>query len=114
MSNWLSCGWRWSAAGPSGLAAAQQLTRAGHDVAVLERADRTGGLLRYGIPEFKMEKRYLQRRLDQMRAEGTEFSHRSQRRAWTSAAFVAAGVPYDAIVLAGGSTAPRDLPVPGR
>src|SRR5205823_9536358 len=59
--------------GPSGLAAAQQLTRAGHDVVVFERADRIGGLLRYGIPEFKMEKRHLQRRIDQMTAEGTEF-----------------------------------------
>ena len=59
--------------GPAGLAAAQQLTRAGHDVVVLERADRIGGLLRYGIPEFKMEKRHLDRRLAQMRAEGTEF-----------------------------------------
>ena len=59
--------------GPAGLAAAQQLTRAGHDVVVLERADRIGGLLRYGIPEFKMEKRHLDRRLAQMEAEGTEF-----------------------------------------
>ena len=59
--------------GPAGLAAAQQLTRAGHKVTVFERADRIGGLLRYGIPEFKMEKRHLDRRLDQMRAEGTEF-----------------------------------------
>src|SRR5690606_4967599 len=59
--------------GPAGLAAAQQLTRAGHTVAVYERADRAGGLLRYGIPEFKMEKRHLDRRLDQMRAEGTIF-----------------------------------------
>ena len=64
--------------GPAGLAAAQQLTRAGHDVVVLERADRIGGLLRYGIPEFKMEKRHLDRRLEQMEAEGTEF--RTQRR----------------------------------
>src|SRR3954468_14829629 len=59
--------------GPAGLAAAQQLTRAGHDVVVFERDDRIGGLLRYGIPEFKMEKRHVERRLDQMRAEGTEF-----------------------------------------
>ena len=59
--------------GPAGLAAAQQLTRAGHDVVVLERADRIGGLLRYGIPEFKMEKRHIDRRIEQMEAEGTEF-----------------------------------------
>ena len=98
--------------GPAGLAAAQQLTRAGHDVVVYERADRIGGLLRYGIPEFKMEKRHLDRRVAQMRAEGTEFK--------TS---VNVGVDitademrerYDAVVLAGGATAWRDLPVPGR
>src|SRR5580692_4973821 len=59
--------------GPAGLAAAQQLTRAGHEVTVFERDDAPGGLLRYGIPEFKMEKRHLERRLEQMRAEGTEF-----------------------------------------
>src|SRR6478609_7908948 len=59
--------------GPAGLAAAQQLTRAGHDVVVFERSDRIGGLLRYGIPEFKMEKRHLERRLEQMQAEGTQF-----------------------------------------
>ncbi|MFM8712376.1 MAG: FAD-dependent oxidoreductase, partial [Actinomycetota bacterium] len=59
--------------GPAGLAAAQQLTRAGHDVIVLERADRIGGLLRYGIPEFKMEKQHIERRVEQMKAEGTEF-----------------------------------------
>jgi glutamate synthase (NADPH/NADH) small chain len=98
--------------GPSGLAAAQQLTRGGHDVVVFERADRIGGLLRYGIPEFKMEKRHLDRRLDQMRAEGTEF------RAATN---VGVDVPaatlrdeFDAVVLAGGATAWRDLPIPGR
>jgi glutamate synthase (NADPH/NADH) small chain len=97
--------------GPSGLAAAQQLTRAGHDVVVYERADRLGGLLRYGIPEFKMEKRFLERRLDQMRAEGTAFR---------TDANVGDNVPvselheYDAVVLAGGSTVARDLPVPGR
>ena len=98
--------------GPAGLAAAQQLTRAGHTVVVFERADRPGGLLRYGIPEFKMEKSVLDRRLAQMQAEGTIFrssvnigedltSHQLRQR-------------YDAIVLAIGSTVPRDLPVPGR
>src|SRR3984893_18268650 len=98
-------------AGPSGLAAAPQLTRAGHAVVVDERADRIGGLLRYGIPEFKMEKRYLERRLDQMRAEGTTFRTNAN---------VGDNVPvselreYDAIVLAGGATVARDLPVPGR
>ena len=98
--------------GPAGLAAAQQLTRAGHTVVVFERADRIGGLMRYGIPEFKMEKRVLDRRLDQMRAEGTEFQ-----------AGVNVGVDitvdelqsrFDAIVLAVGSTIARDLPIPGR
>jgi glutamate synthase (NADPH) small chain len=99
--------------GPAGLAAAQQLTRAGHTVAVYERADRIGGLLRYGIPEFKMEKGVLDRRLDQMRREGTVFR-----------AGVDVGVGeltgtrlrdrYDAVVLAIGSTVGRDLPVPGR
>jgi glutamate synthase (NADPH/NADH) small chain len=97
--------------GPAGLAAAQQLTRAGHDVVVFERDDRVGGLLRYGIPEFKMEKRHLERRLDQMRAEGTEFR---------ASANVGVNVPvselqsFDATVLAGGATAARDLPIPGR
>jgi len=97
--------------GPSGLAAAQQLTRAGHDVVVFERADRIGGLLRYGIPEFKMEKKFLERRLAQMRAEGTEFRTNAN---------VGGNVPvedlraFDAVVLAGGSTAARDLPIPGR
>ena len=97
--------------GPAGLAAAQQLTRAGHDVVVFERDDRIGGLLRYGIPEFKMEKRFLDRRLEQMRAEGTEFRVN---------AHVGVNVPvaelreFDATVLAGGATAARDLPIPGR
>jgi len=98
--------------GPAGLAAAQQLTRAGHTVAVYERADRIGGLLRYGIPEFKMEKAVLDRRLDQMRREGTVF------RAGVD---VGAELPgdtllerYDAVMLAVGSTVGRDLPVPGR
>ncbi len=98
--------------GPAGLAAAQQLTRAGHTVAVYERADRIGGLLRYGIPEFKMEKAVLDRRLDQMRREGTVF------RAGVDVGAELTGdrlrERYDAVVLAVGSTVGRDLPVPGR
>jgi glutamate synthase (NADPH) small chain len=97
--------------GPSGLAAAQQLTRAGHDVVVYERADRIGGLLRYGIPEFKMEKRHLDRRIEQMKAEGTEFRTNANVGVNVSIDEVLA---YDAVVLAGGATAWRDLPVPGR
>ena len=97
--------------GPAGLAAAQQLTRAGHDVTVYERADRVGGLLRYGIPEFKMEKRHLDQRVAQMSEEGTQFRVNAD---------VGGNVPVeeirdcDAVVLAGGATAWRDLPVPGR
>jgi glutamate synthase (NADPH) small chain len=98
--------------GPAGLAAAQQLTRVGHDVVVFERADRIGGLLRYGIPEFKMEKHRLDRRLDQMRAEGTEFRAGVDVGADVTAEQLRA--EFDAIVLAGGATAWRDLPVPGR
>jgi len=98
--------------GPSGLAAAQQLTRAGHDVTVFERADRIGGLLRYGIPEFKMEKRHLDRRLMQMRAEGTEFRTECNVGGNVSVDELRQG--HDAIVLAGGATAWRDLPIPGR
>jgi glutamate synthase (NADPH/NADH) small chain len=129
--------------GPAGLAAAQQLTRAGHTVTVFERGERPGGLLRYGIPEFKMEKAVLDRRLAQMEAEGVTFV------CWTSVGgdpniVPAEGVPdapepgevravgaacapevrvvpaadvraeFDAVVLAGGATLPRDLPVPGR
>ena len=98
--------------GPAGLAAAQQLTRAGHDVVVFERADRIGGLLRYGIPEFKMEKRHLDRRLEQMQAEGTEF--RVNANVGVDVDVEACGDEFDAIVLAGGATAWRDLPIPGR
>jgi glutamate synthase (NADPH) small chain len=98
--------------GPAGLAAAQQLTRAGHDVVVYERADRPGGLLRYGIPEFKMEKKHLDRRLAQMRAEGTEFRTCVNIGVDVTADELRAS--YDAVVLAGGATAWRDLKVPGR
>ncbi|MCX2730364.1 glutamate synthase subunit beta [Saccharopolyspora sp. NFXS83] len=98
--------------GPSGLAAAQQLTRAGHDVVVYERADRIGGLLRYGIPEFKMEKRRLDRRLGQMRAEGTEF--RAGVNVGVDVTVEQLKADYDAVVLSGGATAARDLPITGR
>ncbi|GAB2447482.1 glutamate synthase subunit beta [Nocardioides hungaricus] len=98
--------------GPAGLAAAQQLTRAGHTVAVYERADKIGGLLRYGIPEFKMEKQYLDKRLEQMRREGTVF------RAGVDVGGELTGdrlrERYDAVVLAIGATAARDLPATGR
>jgi glutamate synthase (NADPH/NADH) small chain len=98
--------------GPAGLAAAQQLTRAGHDVVVLERADRVGGLLRYGIPAFKMEKRVLERRLQQMRDEGTRF--RTGVDVGVDVTVAELRQEYDAVVLAGGSTLGRDLPAPGR
>jgi glutamate synthase (NADPH/NADH) small chain len=98
--------------GPAGLAAAQQLTRAGHTVAVYERADRIGGLLRYGIPEFKMEKSVLDRRLAQMEAEGTRF--RPGVDVGGQLTGQALRERYDAVVLAVGATAWRDLPVPGR
>jgi glutamate synthase (NADPH/NADH) small chain len=98
--------------GPAGLAAADQLNRAGHLVTVFERADRVGGLLRYGIPEFKMEKRVLERRLAVMAAEGVIFRTNAN---------IGGNIPaeelrreFDAVVLAGGSTAPRDLRIPGR
>ena len=98
--------------GPAGLAAAQQLTRAGHTVAVFERADQPGGLLRYGIPEFKMEKAVLDRRIQQMKDEGTNF------RCGVEVGVDITGDElkerYDAVVLATGSTVGRDLPVPGR
>jgi glutamate synthase (NADPH) small chain len=114
--------------GPAGLAAAQQLTRAGHDVVVYERAERIGGLLRYGIPEFKMEKAVLDRRLAQMRREGKVFQTGASvgigggdgevpGAAAPDAVVVSAAAlraEFDAVVLAGGSTRPRDLEVPGR
>ena len=98
--------------GPAGLAAAQQLTRAGHAVTVFERDEAPGGLLRYGIPEFKLEKRHLDRRLDQMRAEGTEF--RCGVEAGTDVSAETLRGSFDAIVLCGGARVPRDLPMPGR
>jgi glutamate synthase (NADPH/NADH) small chain len=98
--------------GPAGLAAAQQLTRAGHEVVVLERSDRIGGLLRYGIPEFKMEKRHLDRRLEQMRDEGTEF--RTNAVVGGNVDIDVLRATHDAVVLACGATAWRDLDVPGR
>jgi glutamate synthase (NADPH/NADH) small chain len=110
--------------GPAGMAAAQQLARAGHDVTVFEKSDRVGGLLRYGIPDFKMEKSHIDLRVEQMRAEGVSFR---------TGVFVGKDFPdtvnnwsketvspeqlkqdFDAIVIAGGAEAPRDLPVPGR
>jgi glutamate synthase (NADPH/NADH) small chain len=98
--------------GPAGLAAAQQLTRAGHSVTVFERDDRIGGLLRYGIPEFKMEKRHIDRRLAQMEAEGTVFKAGVNVGVHLTADRLRAD--FDAVVLAGGATAWRDLPIPGR
>ena len=97
--------------GPAGLACAEQLARAGHAVTVYERADRIGGLLRYGIPDFKMEKRHLDRRLEQMEAEGVIFKPGIN---------IGVDVPaerlleeFDAVCLCGGSTQPRDLPIEG-
>src|SRR5208283_3664777 len=98
--------------GPSGLAAAQQLRRAGHSVTVYEKNDRIGGLLRYGIPNFKLEKHVIDRRIDQMKAEGVIFQ---------TNAHVGGNIPvellaeqYDAILLCGGAEHPRDLSIPGR
>jgi glutamate synthase (NADPH/NADH) small chain len=98
--------------GPAGLAAAQQLTRAGHTVAVYERADRIGGLLRYGIPEFKMEKRFLDRRIEQMSAEGTIF--RTGVDIGTDLTGEQLRERFDAVLLAVGATTWRDLPATGR
>jgi glutamate synthase (NADPH/NADH) small chain len=112
--------------GPAGLACAQQLARAGHAVVVFEKNDRIGGLLRYGIPDFKMEKSLIDRRIEQMRAEGVEFRTRA---CVGQAAALLKGVnneatdfvpaqqllaEFDAVVLSGGSEQPRDLPIPGR
>src|SRR5580765_3234698 len=98
--------------GPAGLAAADQLNRAGHWVTVFERADRIGGLMRYGIPEFKMEKRFLDRRLAVMQEEGVTF--RTNANVGVNVTVDELRRDFEAIVLAGGATAPRDLPVPGR
>jgi glutamate synthase (NADPH) small chain len=98
--------------GPAGLAAADQLNRAGHWVTVFERADRIGGLMRYGIPEFKMEKRFLDRRLAIMQAEGVTF--RTRANVGVDVSVDELRTSFEAIVLAGGATAPRDLAVPGR
>jgi glutamate synthase (NADPH/NADH) small chain len=110
--------------GPAGLAVAQQLARAGHDVTVFEKSDRIGGLLRYGIPDFKMEKSHIDRRIEQMQAEGVTF--RSGVRVGKldgakvndfsreSIAAERLTAEFDAVVLAGGAEVPRDLPVPGR
>ncbi|KQR25337.1 glutamate synthase subunit beta [Microbacterium sp. Leaf151] len=98
--------------GPAGLAAAQQLTRAGHTVAVFERDDRIGGLMRYGIPDFKMEKRHLELRLRQMQAEGTRF--RAGVEIGKDISWSDLRARYDAVVVATGATVPRDLAIPGR
>ncbi|MFJ7589400.1 glutamate synthase subunit beta [Streptomyces sp. NPDC097617] len=100
--------------GPAGLAAAQQLTRAGHRVTVHERADRIGGLLRYGIPEFKMEKAHLDRRIEQMRAEGTVFATGADVGGATGAGADEVRSDCDAVVVAIGAGERRELPVTGR
>ena len=98
--------------GPAGLAAAQQLGRAGHEVIVFEKSDRVGGLLRYGIPDFKMEKSHIDRRVTQMEAEGVQFRTSQNIGVDTPASVLLAD--FDAVVLSGGAELPRDLPVPGR
>ena len=102
--------------GPAGLAAAQQLARVGHDVVVFEKSDRLGGLLRYGIPDFKLEKSHIDRRIEQMEAEGVEFRV-NQEVGGSGTNAVPAGrllADFDALILAGGAELPRDLNVPGR
>jgi glutamate synthase (NADPH/NADH) small chain len=98
--------------GPAGLAAAQQLTRAGHTVAVFEKDDRIGGLLRYGIPDFKMEKKHIEARLAQMTAEGTRF--KANIEIGVDITWDDLRARYDAVIVATGATVPRDLAVPGR
>jgi glutamate synthase (NADPH/NADH) small chain len=98
--------------GPAGLAAAQQLARAGHAVIVFEKSDRVGGLLRYGIPDFKMEKSILDRRLEQLKAEGVEF--RTNAHVGVNVDVVQLRRGFDAVLLAGGAEQARDLQVPGR
>ncbi|EXI75848.1 MAG TPA: glutamate synthase subunit beta [Candidatus Accumulibacter phosphatis] len=102
--------------GPAGLAAAQQLARVGHAVVVFERSDRVGGLLRYGIPDFKLEKSHIDRRVEQMQAEGVEFRVGQEVGGGGVGAVPAAQLlaDFDAIIVAGGAESPRDLPVPGR
>jgi glutamate synthase (NADPH/NADH) small chain len=98
--------------GPAGMAAAQQLARAGHSVTVFEKADRVGGLLRYGIPDFKMEKHLIDRRIRQMQAEGVVF--RTNVEVGVAVSMDMLMADYDAVVLSGGAEAPRDLPIEGR
>jgi glutamate synthase (NADPH/NADH) small chain len=98
--------------GPAGMAAAQQLARVGHDVVVLEKSNRIGGLLRYGIPDFKMEKSHIDRRMEQMEAEGVEF--RVNQNVGENVDPDQLVKDFDAVILAGGAEWPRDLPVPGR
>ena len=98
--------------GPAGMACAQQLARVGHDVVLFEKNDRIGGLLRYGIPDFKMEKHSIDRRVEQMKAEGVEF--RVNQHVGGNVPAKSLLAEFDAVVLSGGAEAPRDLPVPGR
>jgi glutamate synthase (NADPH) small chain len=98
--------------GPAGLAAAQQLARVGHDVHLYEKAGRAGGLLRYGIPDFKMEKKHIDRRVEQMEAEGVTFHYNQHIGVTVSAKELAD--KHDAVIMTGGSEKPRDLPIPGR
>ena len=111
--------------GPAGLAAAQQLARAGHDVTVFEKNDRVGGLMRYGIPDFKMDKHHIGRRVEQMQAEGVTFRTGTLVGAWPEGSRITnlskqtvtpdeLKAEFDAVLLAGGAEQPRDLPVPGR